>query len=511
MSGLVFEANARAPVSAPERADIACFVGFVRRRSGAPITAEIAQWLFEQGWTQAPTPRVNPLDRFTPLGNVPVPIERWDDFEQIFDWEGTYLGAAVRSFFAQGGRKCYVVRAGDPWPSGTPQAARAPWLEMLLPGTGELFAASPHDRTTWTGAAHLFGLPDVSFLALPDLAATVAVDAAPLPPPVEPPSGPEVFVDCSEPLPAPPQSLLSQEAAPHCDEDGYEQWSHFLARVRTLLSRHLREVQLVAAIPLPSPEASASASAQTWIAEEAPYPFLLAGGYLPRIQSAFVQLVYPWARTPGSAALPEGLESPEGVLVGVLARNALMRGTFRSAMNLGLVDVHELVPLLDRGTVAAPPPAALAQGPARSLQERVSMLGPTPGGLRLLSDVTTSPSESWRQAGVNRLLSTLLRASRRAGLDVLFEPSSERTWRALVTRIESILVRLWEVGALRGDSARESFQVRCDRTTMTQDDLDAGRLVAELVFDAAAAIERIHVVLTVVEAGAVSLRAEGAP
>jgi hypothetical protein len=511
MSGLVFEANARVPVSAPERADIACFVGFVRRRPGTPISPEIAQWLYEQGWTAAPTPRVNPLDRFAPLGNVPVPIERWSDFERLFDWEGTYLGAAVRSFFAQGGRKCYVVRAGDPWPAGTLRADRAPWLELLLPGTGELFAASPHDRTTWTGAAHLFGLPDVSFLGLPDLAATVAGDAAPVQPPTELSTGPELFVDCSEPLPAQPQSLLSHEAAPRCDEDGYERWSRFLARVKALLGRHLREVQLVAAIPLPHPQAFASAGVRTWTAEEAPYAFLIAGGYLPRIQSAFVQLVYPWIRTAGSAALPEALESPEGLLVGVLARNSLMRGTFRSAMNLGLIDVHELFPLLDRGTLTSLPPAALGDQPARTLQERVSVLGPTPGGLRLLSDVTTSPSESWRQAGVNRLLSTLLRASRRAGLDVLFEPSSERTWRALATRIESILVRFWEVGALRGQSAREAFQVRCDRTTMTQDDLDAGRLVAELVFDASAAIERIHVVLTVAEAGAISLQAEGAP
>lgn len=511
MSGLVFEANTRAPVSAPERADIACFVGFVRRRSGAPVPPEIARWLSEQGWTAAPTPRVNPMDRFSPLGNVPLPIERWSDFERLFEWEGTYLGAAVRSFFTQGGRKCYVVRAGDPWPSGASRATRAPWLELLLPGTGELFAASPHDRTTWTGAAHLFGLPDVSFLGLPDLAATVAADAAPLPPPVVIPTGPEIFVDCSEPLPAPPQSLLSREAAPRCDTAGYEQWSRFLARVKTLLSRHLREVQLVAAIPLPHPEASASASAQVWTAEDAPYAFLLAGGHLPRIQSAFVQLVYPWARTPGSVALPEGLESPEGLLAGVLARNSLMRGTFRSAMNLGLLDVHELSPVLDRGTLSAMPPAAAGTHPARSLRDRVSVLGPTPGGLSLLSDVTTSPHESWRQAGVNRLLSTLIRASRRAGQEVLFEPSSERTWRALVSQLESLLVRLWEVGALRGQSARDAFQVRCDRTTMTQDDLDAGRLVAELVFDAAAAIERIHVVLTVAEAGAISLQAEGAP
>ncbi|HEX5745284.1 MAG TPA: phage tail sheath protein [Archangium sp.] len=487
MNGLVFEANARAPVSAPERADVACFVGFVRR-SGAPLPPEIQQWLLEQGWGK-------PLA----LDNVPVPIERWSDFARLFDSEGTYLGAAVRSFFAQGGRKCYVVRAAEPWPTKASRDLRATWPDKLLPGTGEQFEASPRDRTTWKGAAHLFGLPDVSFLCVPDLAAALAVDAEPLPPPVQVPASPEVFVDCTEQPPRPGEALTSTRAAPRCDEAGYERWSRFLVRLKTLLSRHVREVQLVAAIPLPG------------IFEETPYRFLLERGHLQRFQSAFVQLVYPWARTPGSGALPEGLESPEGLLTGVLARNALLRGTFRNAMNLELADVQDLFPLMARGTLSTPPPVVLAGGTVRPLLERVSMLGPSPGGLRVLSDVTTSPSETWRQAGVNRLLSVLLRAARRVGQDVVFEPSQARTWLALVYRLEAVLVRLWEVGALRGTNAREAFQVRCDRTTMTQDDIDAGRLVAEVEFDAAAAIERLHVILTVAEEGAISLRTEGSP
>ncbi len=501
MSGLVFEVNTRAPVSAPERADLACFVGFVRRRPGAPVPLDIQQWLIEHGWGGVGS--VN-------LDDVPVPIERWNDFARLFDWEGTYLGAAVRSFFTQGGRKCYVVRVGNPPAEGASRAERALLVPRLLPGTGPLFDASPVDRGSWKGAAHLLGLDDVSFLCLPDLAALLAADAPPLSPPVQPPSAPEVFVDCSTPPGVPPEALPSSQAAPRCDETGYTQWAGFLERVKALLTRHVREVQLVAAIPLPRPGTRAFAQGRDWVAEDNAYAFLLAAGHLQRVQSAFVQLVYPWARTPGSARLPETLESPEGLLAGVLARGALLRGTFRSVLNTGLADVHEVFPILDRGALSLRPPSGLGGGPDWPWVERVSLLGPTAGGLRVLSDVTTSPSVSWRQAGVNRLLSVLIRALRRAGVQALFEPSSERTWRELVYRIESILVRLWEAGALRGTNPRESFQVRCDRTTMTQDDLDAGRLVAEVELDAAAAIERIHVVLTVAEEGVLSLLPEGA-
>ncbi|NTX06654.1 phage tail sheath protein [Myxococcus sp. CA051A] len=501
MSGLVFEVNTRAPVSAPERADLACFVGFVRRTPGTPVPRDIQQWLVEHGWSTAP---------LSDLENVPVPIERWSDFARLFAWEGTYLGAAVRSFFTQGGRKCYVVRAGNPWPDQAPRAERAALAQKLLPGTGALFDASPHERGTWKGAAHLLGLDDVSFLCMPDLAALFAVDEDPLPPPVTPPSSPEVFVECSTPAPTPGDQQLSTRPTPRADAEGYTRWANFLMRVKALLSRHVREVQLVAAIPLPHPDAVAHAHGRDWVAEENAYTFLLATGHLRLIESAFVQLVYPWARTPGSARLPGALESPEGLLAGVLARGALLRGTFRSALNAALADVDELFPLLDRSALTQRPLAGWGEGPDKPWLERVSLLGHTAGGLRLLSDVTTSPSESWRQAGVNRLLSVLIRASRRAGVRTLFEPSAERTWRELVYRIEGLLVRLWEAGALRGTSPREAFRVRCDRTTMTQDDLDAGRLVAEVEFDAAAALERIHVVLTMAEEGVLSLSPEGA-
>ena len=142
MSGLVFEANTRAPVSAPERADIACFVGFVRR-TGAPVSPEIQQWLFEHGWSGEPAPWKAPSSALKELTDVPAPFERWNDFVRHFDWEGTYLGAAVRSFFAQGGRKCYVVRVEDPWVPGASRTVRAGRLQGLLRGTGKLFEATP--------------------------------------------------------------------------------------------------------------------------------------------------------------------------------------------------------------------------------------------------------------------------------------------------------------------------------------------------------------------------------
>jgi len=42
------------------------------------------------------------------------------------------------------------------------------------------------------------------------------------------------------------------------------------------------------------------------------------------------------------------------------------------------------------------------------------------------------------------------------------------------------LLAEWKRGALRGERAEDAFFVRCDRSVMTQNDIDNGRLVVEI-------------------------------
>jgi hypothetical protein len=102
----------------------------------------------------------------------------------------TYLGAAVRSFFAQGGRKCYVVSMGAPWPVAARRTDRMAALKRIVPGYPDpANVVSDVDRASWTGIGHLFGLPDVSMLSVPDLADACGVDERE-PTPLEPPPVP---------------------------------------------------------------------------------------------------------------------------------------------------------------------------------------------------------------------------------------------------------------------------------------------------------------------------------
>ena len=162
-------------------------------------------WLEQHGWTDGPLARSTD----PPFSDIPIPIETYATFTSLFDPGGSassygtdYLATAVRSFFAQGGRRCYIVRMGDPVAPGDDAVAqnglsgKGQKLAALLPGS--LYA--PDDRRSWHGVGHLGGLPDVSFLALPDLPALCAsAPTAAAGVTVVVPAGPSQFVECSPP------------------------------------------------------------------------------------------------------------------------------------------------------------------------------------------------------------------------------------------------------------------------------------------------------------------------
>jgi hypothetical protein len=524
MKGLLFEDRRPFPASAPNRMDIACFVGFVAVRQQVTLPYSIELWLKEQGWSAGPYARP---ENVANLLDIPVLIDNWDTFDSLFAWEdrgfgqpvdsatmdsssqssryqgSTYLGAAVRSYFAQGGHRAYVVRVGDPWALSTRHAERILGLNRLIPGYPIDVESTPVDPSSWHGVGHIFGLPDVSFLCIPDLPDAVASDPEPIPPPPPLPIPPEQFVECSDPVaPPPPDLSLRTVLAPRCDKQGYSEWSRAVNLTAGMLAATrqgvyaAREVQLIAALPMPEGDGIGGKDLVEFLTgSNGPLTTPIQGSSTA-LATAFLQLTYPWVGTERSASLPEGLESPDGVLAGVLAQNALTRGTFRTAANTPITSLHDVYPLVPRHQIDA-------------LSDRISFIGPTPNGLCLLSDVTTSLDLSYQPANVNRLVSTISRAARRIGEDAVFEVSGEQVWSQVRSRLDDLLNALFAAGAFRGSGPAEAFQVRCDRSTMSQNDLDNGRLIAIVQFEAAAPIDTITVCLVVNEASQGSLLGMG--
>jgi hypothetical protein len=508
--GIEFETAAPLAEAAQNRMDVGCFIGFVRARSTA-LPAFVRRFLIDQGLLGVPGARAEA--ELGSLRHVPVPITSFSSYEACFESRGggtelDYLTAAVRSFFAQGGRKCFVIRAGDPLPLEAPRAQRLAATCELLDDVPGGTPPSPLDPQGWRGLSHLHGLEEVSFVCLPDLPALVAQWADPAEPEIEAPPVPEYFVECSPPPAATVTTSRSPLRAPRvADEDGYRDWAARLHVATEFLRQYRKDVQLIASIPLPLEGSEASVDPLAALLE---LGLLDAHGTSPQaLGSAFLQLAYPWLGWQGSASLPEGLEGPEGALAGVLARRALLRGTFASAAGQPLYHVTRAYPELSIAQRTWPQPLSTSRElPRRALEERVSLVGPTLAGFVVLSDVTTSTDVDWQPAGSNRLMSVWVRALRALGLALAFESSNEGKWAELRRRVSFIGDSLFRQGALRGPSVREAYEVHCDRSTMTPHDVDQGRIIAEVLYRPALPIEAIRIAFALSESERVSVSVE---
>jgi hypothetical protein len=484
MFGLSFVDAPPVEPAHPARADIALFVGWTTRRAGVALPRGIADWLRERALVAAPG--VDP----------PLPIDGWDTFDALFDWHARpvragaaercddYLGLAVRDFFANGGRKCYVLRLGDPWPV-VPQIAggrRADALAHLLPGARDAL----WQREQWRGIEQVWGLEDVSLVLVPDLPdlfgaprERVRGDAA------TELAEPEVFVECGvnlvgdEAVPG-----VRRIAAPRLGDEAFEQWNVTVAALQERLSRRRRDVMLLLAAPLATPDARAARDSARAVT----------------VRGSQLQIATPWFVPTREARTPEGLLPPDGALAGLVAATVLARGAARTAAGRAPLGVLDVSPALPDGTLRT---AELRPDDDGALLHRFAVFGPTADGIRLLSDRSASRVDGWRHAGVVRLLGQLLRTARQVGETLVFEPSGEALWTRVRGRFEDLLTCYWEAGALRGATPELAFGVQCDRGTTSQNDLDHGRVVVVIDFVPQLAIERLRVTLALAEDGSV--------
>src|SRR5215831_14023001 len=167
-----FEDFAPPALALPNRADVACFVGFIARRRGVPLPQGMLDELRALGWVKAPwklgAQAVQADKTLQSVENLPVTVESWEAFSRLFAWEArplkadgdatcaTYLGAAVRSFFARGGKRAVIVRVGDPWPyleSGAHRSARRRTASFRISRTAARRRSPSTRRSLSHGAA----------------------------------------------------------------------------------------------------------------------------------------------------------------------------------------------------------------------------------------------------------------------------------------------------------------------------------------------------------------------
>lgn len=98
-------------------------------------------------------------------------------------------------------------------------------------------------------------------------------------------------------------------------------------------------------------------------------------------------------------------------------------------------------------------------------------------GIRVWGARTASSDGSWKYINVRRLF-IFIEESIKANTNwVVFEPNDETLWVRVQRTIDVFLTSLWRNGYLAGNSTAEAFFVNVGRDTMSQDDIDNGRLI----------------------------------
>ncbi|WP_431287212.1 phage tail sheath family protein [Roseateles chitinivorans] len=192
-----------------------------------------------------------------------------------------------------------------------------------------------------------------------------------------------------------------------------------------------------------------------------------------RVDSKYAALYYPWVvvanplARPGRDDIPKEIAlPPSGFVTGIYARNDIQRGVYKAPAN-------EVV----TGALRFESDINFAQ------QELLNPLGVnclrylSGRGYRVWGARLVSSDPEWKYVSDRRYFNYLEASIDRGTQWAVFEPNGERLWANVRQTISDFLYNEWRNGALLGSTVEQAFFVRCDRSTMTQNDLDNGRLV----------------------------------
>jgi hypothetical protein len=115
-------------------------------------------------------------------------------------------------------------------------------------------------------------------------------------------------------------------------------------------------------------------------------------------------------------------------------------------------------------------------------------------GARTLHGADALASD-WKYVAVRRVALYLEGSIVRGIQWATFEPNDEPLWAELREQVGSFLYQRFRDGAFQGQTANEAYFVRCDRSTVTQSDIDNG--VVSIVFGFAPLKPAEFVVITI--------------
>ncbi len=191
------------------------------------------------------------------------------------------------------------------------------------------------------------------------------------------------------------------------------------------------------------------------------------------LDSSYAAIYYPWVMVSNPLSRPDDVSipreialPPSGFVCGIFARNDISRSVSKSPAN-------EIV----RGAIRFE--RNISHAEQELLNPRgVNCLRFFPGrGYRLWGARTASSDPEWKYIGPRRYFLFLEHSIDRSTQWIVFENNGQQLWANVRETVTSFLYNEWRSGNLLGATPEEAFFVRCDRSTMTQNDLDNGRLI----------------------------------
>jgi len=189
-------------------------------------------------------------------------------------------------------------------------------------------------------------------------------------------------------------------------------------------------------------------------------------GIDPPPDTTFAAFYFPWIKVYNPLIFQDSLVPPSGHIAGIYAKTDIERGVFKAPANEVVVGARSLQFQITK------------QDQDFLNPKGVNCIRVFPGrGILLWGARTCSRNTLWKYVSVRRYFLYVGESIDEGTQWVVFEPNDERLWARVNQTITQFLITEWRNGALMGTKPAEAFFVKVDRTTMTQNDIDNGRLI----------------------------------
>jgi hypothetical protein len=190
------------------------------------------------------------------------------------------------------------------------------------------------------------------------------------------------------------------------------------------------------------------------------------------IDSSYAALYVPWvvvanplARS-GTSIPAEITVPPSGMIAGIYARNDEQNSVAKAPANevlLGALDLERQITFGEQATLNPLGINCLRYFPNR--------------GYRVWGARTATSDSEFMYVNVRRYLIYLEHSIDNSTQWAVFENNGPALWARVTDSVDSFLNAEFVEGRLLGTTPAQAYFVRCDRTTMTQNDLDNGRMI----------------------------------